>query len=124
MATAGKGGSVSLDGGTSDLAEIQEWNIDENVDLQEAASFGDDHQHHTVGLKDTPGSFSGLFNTAQISETTPGSAIATLRLEISDGVYIESDAIISSRSVSNVVDGQAEIDIDFEFQSEGTWTTT
>lgn len=122
MATAGKGGDVKI-GGTT-VAEIQEWSIDENVDLMEKAVFGDDHQSHTVGLRDTSGSFSGLFAATQIANTAPGATLDKIRLEISTGVYVEAEAKVSSRSINTVVDGQAEIDIDFEFQEEGAWTTS
>lgn len=121
MATAGKGGSVVLD--TDVIGEIGEWNTDEDINLEETPTFGDTVVTHTATLLSSSGSFSGYFDATDINKVAPGTDITNLELYVDSTVNIAATAIISTRSVSNVVDGVAEIDIDFEFQTEPTWTT-
>ena len=121
MATAGKGGSVTV--ATDEIGEIQEWTIDEDVDLEETPVFGDEIVTHTATLKSASGSFSGYFDADDIDKVDPGTE-AEITLAVDDTNEVSANAIIASRSVSNVVDGVAELDIDFEFQEEPTWTTT
>jgi len=121
VATAGKGGKVEV--GADTIGELNDWTLDENVDLMEEAVFGDDHQSHTVGLKDTSGSASGYFDATDIDKIAPGTE-AVITLYIDATVNFSASAKISNRSVNTNVDGQAEIDFDFEFQEEGTWTTS
>ena len=120
MATAGKGGSVTV--ATDVIAEIQEWSIDEDIDLEETPTFGDEVVTHTATLKSASGSFSGYFDAADINKVAPGTE-AEITLAVDDTNEVSANAIIATRSVSNVVDGVAELDIDFEFQEEPTWTT-
>ena len=120
MATAGKNGSVTV--GTDEIGEIQEWTIDEDIDLEETPVFGDEVVTHTATLKSASGSFSGYFDADDIDKIDPGTT-ADIELAIDDSNNVEAEAIISTRSVSNIVDGVAELDIDFEFQEEPTWTT-
>ena len=119
MATAGKGGSVTVD--TDEIGEIDEWNVDEDIDLEETPTFGDEVVTHTGTLKSASGSFSGYFDAADIDKVDPGTE-ADITLAIDDTNEVSANAIIASRSVSNVVDGVADLDIDFEFQEEPTWT--
>ena len=121
MATAGKDGSVVLDSDT--IGEIGEWNTDEDINLEETPTFGDEVVTHTGTLLSAGGSFSGYFDAADINKVEPGADITDLELNVDDTSNISASAKIASRSVSNVVDGVAEIDIDFEFQSKPTWTT-
>lgn len=121
MATAGKGGSVVVDSTT--LGEIGEWTLDEDINLEETPVFGDNVVTHTGTLKSASGSFSGYFDATDLGNIDPGTAITNLELYIDGTANVAAEAIISTRSVTNVVDGVAEIDIDFEMQTEPVWTT-
>ena len=121
MATAGKGGKVVLDSNT--IGEITEWTVDEDINLEETPTFGDEVITHTGTLKSASGSFSGYFDAADIDKVAPGEYIDNLELYVDATVNIAAEAIIASRSVSNSVDGVAEIDIDFEIQTAPVWTT-
>lgn len=121
MATAGKGGSVVVDSTT--LGEIGEWTLDEDINLEETPVFGDTVVTHTGTLKSASGSFSGYFDATDLGNLDPGTAITNLELYIDGTANVAAEAIISTRSVTNVVDGVAEIDIDFEMQTEPVWTT-
>ena len=121
MATSGKDGSVVLDADT--IGEIGEWNTDEDINLEETPTFGDEVVTHTGTLLSAGGSFSGYFDAADINKVEPGADINNLELNVDETSNIAASAKIATRSVSNVVDGVAEIDIDFEFQSKPTWTT-
>lgn len=121
MATAGKDGKVTLD--TDIIGEISEWNVDEDINLEETPTFGDEVVTHTGTLLSAGGSFSGYFDAADIGKVEPGASIDEIILNVDATVNIAAIGIISSRSVSNVVDGVAEIDVDFEFQAKPTWTT-
>ena len=122
MATAGKGGSVVVDSTT--LGEIGEWTLDEDINLEETPVFGDNVVTHTGTLTSASGSFSGYFDATDLSEIDPGTEITNLELYIDGTMNVAGEAIISTRSVTNVVDGVAEIDIDFEMQTAPTWTTS
>lgn len=121
MATAGKGGKVVVDSDT--IGEIGEWTLDEDINLEETPVFGDSVVTHTPTLESASGTFSGYFDATDLNKLDPGTTISSLELYIDSTVNAEGEAIISTRSVSNVVDGVAEIDIDFEFQEAVTWTT-
>jgi len=122
MALSGKDGAVIVDG--TELGEITEWNIDEDVDLEETPVFGDEVITHTETLKSASGSLSGYWDADDLDELAPGTTINNLELDINENYGVSAEAIVASRSVTNVVDGTAEMDIDFEFQEEPTWDTT
>lgn len=105
------------------MGEIGEWDLDEDINLEETPTFGDEVTTHTGTLKSASGSFSGYFDATQINEVDPGTAITSLELYIDDTANVAAEAIIESRSVTNVVDGVAEIDVDFQMQTAPTWTT-
>ena len=119
MATAGKGGSVTV--GSDVIGEIQEWSIDEDISLEETPTFGDDVVTHTATLKSASGSFSGFFDATDIGKVDPGTT-ADITLSVDGTNQVAAEAILESRTVNNVVDGVAEIDIDFQFQAEPSWT--
>ena len=122
MATAGKGGSVVVDSTT--LGEITEWSLDEDINLEETPVFGDEVVTHTGTLKSASGTLTGYFNEADLNEVDVGANITNLELYVDGTANVAGEAIISTRSVTNVVDGVAEMDIDFEMQTAPTWTTS
>ena len=122
MATAGKGGKVVVD--TDTIGEIGEWNLDEDINLEETPTFGDTVVTHTGTLESASGSFSGYFDATDIDKVKQGTTIDSLELYVDNTVNAEGEAIISTRSVTNSVEGVVELDIDFEFQEAVTWTTS
>ena len=121
MATAGKGGKVVVD--TDTIGEIDEWNLDEDINLEETPTFGDEVITHTGTLESASGSFSGYFDANDIDKVKQGTIISSLELYVDDTVNAEGEAIISNRSVTNSVEGVVELDIEFDFQEAVTWTT-
>ena len=124
MALTGKDGNVSLDSGTSTVAEIKDWSLDESADVLETTSFDntDDHKTYIAGLKDTTGSFSGQWAASQMADTTPGTTI-TVQLDIDATNYVSGSAIINTRGSNTAVDGLAEVSIDFQLTAAPVWTT-
>ena len=121
MATAGKGGKVVID--TDTIGEIDEWTLDEDINLEETPTFGDDVITHTGTLESASGSFSGYFDPDDINKVKQGTTINNLELYVDETVNVSGEAIISSRSVDTPVEGVATIDVDFEMQTSPTWTT-
>lgn len=122
MALSGKDGAVIVD--NTEIGDISEWNEDEDANLDETPSFGDEVVTHTPTLPAFSGSFNGYFNEEYIDDVEVGATIDNLELDINETVGVSGEAIISNRSISNVVDGVAEIDIDFEFQEKPAWVTS
>lgn len=124
MAKSGKDGGVYVGDGTDELIDINEWNEDEDPNLEETPTFGDEVVTHTATLPAFSGSFSGYFDPTDKDKIEGGMTIPTLKLEIDDGNYVEGEAIMGTISTSINVEGVGEIDADFNFQEKPTWTTT
>ncbi len=122
MAITGENGGVSVDGGTSTLAELDNWTINENADTLESTDFDSGgEREYLAGLTDWDGSFGGRWESSQASDVQVGSTV-DLELDLNATYSYSGSAIVTGKSVDNNVDGT--VDASYDFQGTGTLTET
>jgi predicted secreted protein len=122
MAITGENGGVSVDGGSSTLADLDSWTINENADTLETTDFDSSgEREYLAGLTDWDGSFSGRWEPSQAGAVTVGSTV-TLQLDLNTTYNYSGSAIITGKSVDTNVDGT--VDVSYDFQGTATLSET
>jgi|TARA_R100000231_G_C5287854_1_gene153688 predicted secreted protein len=127
MATfLGKGGTVQV--GSNAIAEIRNYNIDENIDVVEDTSMGDASKTYLASIKDFSGSVDVLFDDTDTNGQTALSVGSSVTLNFapegtgSGAVKLTGTAIVTGKSVTASYDGLVESSI--TVQGTGGLTTT
>lgn len=122
MAITGQDGGVSVDGGSSTLADLDNWTINENADTLETTDFDSGGaREYLAGLTDWDGSFGGRWEPSQAEDVQVGDTV-DLQLDLNDTYSYSGSAIITGKSPDTNVDGT--VDVSYDFQGTGTLTET
>jgi predicted secreted protein len=122
MAITGKDGGVSIDGGSSTLAELDNWSVSSNADTLETTDFDSNgKREYLAGLTDWSGSFGGRWDPTQAAAVTVGDTV-DLQLDLNATYSYSGSAIITGKSVDTNVDGT--VDVSYDYQGTGTLTET
>lgn len=120
---AGYGGGIKWASGA--VAELGEWGIDINVDMQEITSFGDLWKRYLAGLREWAGSCSGRFDGTDAGQKAMLAALlagtsATITFKLDDTHSFSGTAYLSAAGPSASVDGLVEISFDIQGTGELT----
>jgi predicted secreted protein len=120
----GKVCKITVDSGTNKVAEMSEWTITANLDLDEDTQFEDNWKTYLAGLASWSGSMSGNFDPTDIYQkelldalvtASPGTAITDARFELEDsGDYFSGSLIITSMEVNPSIAGTVKVTIGFQ----------
>ncbi len=130
MATiSGKDGKVLV--GTSDYAELRNWNLTVNSNNpQFGSSSSSGHKKSVAGVKSGTVSFAQILETADAiyESVKPGDAVVLLLYEIKDNVAVSADRFwtvpvrIESLAEDVDMDDGGEVTIGVEATTNGAWT--
>jgi len=126
MAThLGKEGTVQV--GSNSIAEIRGFSIDENIDIVEDTSMGDNSKTYLASIKDFSGSVDVLYDETDTNGQTALSVGSSVTLNFapegtdSGDVKLTGTAIVTGKSVTSSFDGLVESTI--TVQGTGGLTT-
>ncbi len=127
MAThLGKEGTVQV--GSNSILEIRGFSIDENIDIVEDTSMGDNSKTYLASIKDFSGSVDVLYDETDTNGQTALSVGSSVTLNFapegtdSGDVKLTGTAIVTGKSVTSSFDGLVESTI--TVQGTGGLTTT
>ena len=127
MAThLGKEGTVQV--GSNSILEIRGFSIDENIDIVEDTSMGDNSKTYLASIKDFSGSVDVLYDETDTNGQTALSVGSSVTLNFapegtdSGDVKLTGTAIVTGKSVTSTFDGLVESTI--TVQGTGGLTTT
>lgn len=119
----GKDGKVKV--GANTVAEVQSWEFEHSVDLEEDHAMGDTTKTRLAGFEDWSGSLTCSWDETDTAQNalTPGATVALALYPEGDSAgdtYWSGNAIIGSMSLPVAKDGR--IEVEFEFAANGDIT--
>src|SRR5438552_4624947 len=120
MATfAGKGGSVKI--GANTVAEIDEWTLTTNADLNEISKFGDAAKSFTPGLYEWNGHFKGRLDMtdtngqlAIFNQLIAGTILTALHLGVAGTTNFNGNAWTKTAAFTEAITENALADYTFQ----------
>lgn len=117
---SGKNGALSVDGGTTNVAQLTAWTITQNAETIEASYMGADWKCIKPGMASWEGTAEAIFDT---DETYPavGSVVNLVAYEIAGTITYSGSAIVTSLETSVGVEDM--ITASLSFTGDGALTT-
>jgi hypothetical protein len=116
----GKNGALSVDNGTSNVAQLVSWTITQTADTVEASYMGEDWKCVKPGMFSWEGSAEAVFDTTETYPTI-GSVVDIIAYETGTTQTYSGNAIITSIETSAGVEDM--ITVSLSFVGDGTLTT-
>ncbi len=118
---SGKNGALSVDGGTSNIAQLTAWTITQNAETIEASYMGNDWKCIKPGNLSWEGSAEAVFDTTETYPTV-GAVVDLVAYEIAGTTTYSGSAIVTSIETSVGVEDM--ITASLSFTGDGALTTT
>lgn len=117
---SGKNGALSVDGGSTNVAQLTAWTITQNAETIEASYMGADWKCIKPGMSSWEGTAEAIFDT---TETYPviGTEVSLVAYEIAGTTTYSGTAIITS--VETAVGVEDMITTSLSFTGDGALTT-
>ncbi len=117
---SGKNGALSVDGGSTNVAQLTAWTITQNAETIEASYMGADWKCIKPGMSSWEGTAEAIFDT---TETYPviGTPVDLVAYEIAGTTTYNGTAIITS--VETAVGVEDMITTSLSFTGDGALTT-
>ena len=117
---SGKNGALSVDGGSTNVAQLTAWTITQNAETIEASYMGADWKCIKPGMSSWEGTAEAIFDT---TETYPviGTEVSLVAYEIAGTTTYSGTAIITS--VETAVGVEDMITASLSFTGDGALTT-
>ena len=116
----GKNGALSVDNGTSNVAQLVSWTITQTADTVEASYMGEDWKCVKPGMFSWEGSAEAVFDTAEVYPTI-GAVVDIIAYETGTTQTYSGSAIITSIETAAGVEDM--ITTSLSFVGDGTLTT-
>ena len=117
---SGKNGALSVDGGSTNVAQLTAWTITQNAETIEASYMGNDWKCIKPGNLSWEGSAEAVFDTTEVYPTV-GAVVALIAYEIAGTITYSGNAIVTSIETSVGVEDM--ITASLSFTGDGELTT-
>jgi predicted secreted protein len=117
---SGKNGALSVDGGSTNVAQLTAWTITQNAETIEASYMGADWKCIKPGMSSWEGSAEAVFDTTEVYPTI-GAVVDLVAYEIAGTTTYSGSAIVTSIEASAGVEDM--ITASLSFTGDGALTT-
>ena len=117
---SGKNGALSVDGGTTNVAQLTSWTITQSAETIEASYMGEDWKCVKPGMFSWEGSAEAVFDTTEVYPTI-GAVVNLVAYEATGVTTYTGSAIVTSIEVSAGVEDM--ITASLAFTGDGELTT-
>lgn len=117
----GKNGALSVDGGTSNIAQLTAWTITQNAETIEASYMGATWKCVEPGMAGWEGSAEAVFDTGEVYPII-GTIVSLVAYEIAGTSTYAGDAVVTSLETSVGVEDM--ITASLSFTGTGALTTS
>lgn len=118
---SGKNGALSVDGGTTNVAQLTSWTITQSAETIEASYMGEDWKCVKPGMFSWEGSAEAVFDTTEVYPTI-GAVVNLVAYEATGVTTYTGTAIVTSIEVSAGVEDM--ITASLAFTGDGELTTS
>ena len=118
---SGKNGALSVDGGTTNVAQLTSWTITQSAETIEASYMGEDWKCVKPGMFSWEGSAEAVFDTTEVYPTI-GAVVNLVAYEATGITTYTGSAIVTSIEVSAGVEDM--ITASLAFTGDGELTTS
>jgi len=118
---SGKNGALSVDGGTTNVAQLTSWTITQSAETIEASYMGEDWKCVKPGMFSWEGSAEAVFDTTEVYPTI-GAVVNLVAYEATGVTTYTGSAIVTSIEVSAGVEDM--ITASLAFTGDGELTTS
>lgn len=118
---SGKNGALSVDGGSTNVAQLTAWTITQNAETIEASYMGEDWKCIKPGNLSWEGSAEAIFDTGETYPTV-GSVVVLTAYEIAGTQTYNGNAIVTSLETSVGVEDM--ITVSLSFTGDGALVTS
>ena len=116
----GKNGALSVDGGTSNIAQLTAWTITQNAETIEASYMGATWKCVEPGMAGWEGSAEAVFDTTEVYPII-GTVVSLVAYEVKGTSTYAGDAVVTSLETSVGVEDM--ITASLSFTGTGALTT-
>jgi hypothetical protein len=117
---SGKNGALSVDGGSTNVAQLTAWTITQNAETIEASYMGADWKCIKPGMASWEGSAEAIFDTTEVYPTI-GAVVVLTAYEIAGTQTYSGNAIVTS--IETAVGVEDMITASLSFTGDGALTT-
>ena len=117
---SGKNGALSVDNGTSNIAQLTAWNITQNAETIEASYMGADWKCVKPGMASWEGSAEAVFDTTE-GYPIIGTVVSLIAYEVAGTATYSGDAIVTS--IETAVGVEDMITVSLSFTGDGALVT-
>ena len=117
----GKNGALSVDGGTSNIAQLTAWTITQNAETIEASYMGATWKCVEPGMAGWEGSAEAVFDTTEVYPII-GTVVSLVAYEVNGTSTYAGDAVVTSLETSVGVEDM--ITASLSFTGTGALTTS
>lgn len=118
---SGKNGALSVDGGSTNVAQLTAWTITQNAETIEASYMGEDWKCIKPGNLSWEGTAEAIFDTGETYPTV-GSVVVLTAYEIAGTQTYNGNAIVTSIETSVGVEDM--ITVSLSFTGDGALVTS
>lgn len=118
---SGKNGALSVDGGSTNVAQLTSWTITQSAETIEASYMGEDWKCVKPGMFSWEGSAEAVFDTTEVYPTI-GAVVNLVAYEATGVTTYTGTAIVTSIEVSAGVEDM--ITASLAFTGDGELTTS
>jgi hypothetical protein len=118
---SGKNGALSVDGGTTNIAQLTAWTITQNAETIEASYMGATWKCVEPGMAGWEGSAEAVFDTTEVYPII-GTVVSLVAYEIAGTSTYAGDAVVTSLETSVGVEDM--ITASLSFTGTGALTTS
>jgi len=117
---SGKNGALSVDGGSTNVAQLTAWTITQNAETIEASYMGADWKCIKPGMASWEGTAEAVFDTTEVYPVI-GAEVSLVAYEIAGTTTYSGNAIVTS--VETAVGVEDMITTSLSFTGDGQLTT-
>lgn len=117
---SGKNGALSVDGGSTNVAQLTAWTITQNAETIEASYMGADWKCIKPGMSSWEGTAEAIFDTTEVYPVI-GAVVDLVAYEIAGTTTYSGSAIVTSLETSVGVEDM--ITASLSFTGDGALTT-
>ena len=109
---SGKNGALSMDGGTSNIAQLTSWTITQNAETIEGSYMGEDWRCVKPGTQSWEGTAEALFDTTEVYPTV-GSVVEIVAYEEGSTTTYSGSVVVTSVETSAGVEDMITTSLSF-----------
>lgn len=109
---SGKNGALSVDGGSTNVAQLTAWTITQNAETIEASYMGADWKCIKPGMSSWEGTAEAIFDTTEVYPTI-GTEVQLTAYEVSGTMTYNGSAIVTSIETSVGVEDMITTSLSF-----------